>query len=273
MANLPDQGFLELGDQRLEYRMIGPRPDAAPTLVLLHEGLGSVSMWGDFPERLQASTGAGVFVYSRQGYGQSSPATLPRKLDFMHIEARETLPRVLQAIGFKRGLLVGHSDGASIAAIYTGSVQDHRISGAVLMAPHFIVEDVTSASIVAVRKAYDTTDLRARLARHHADPDATVHGWTDVWLNNDFRRWDLTEELSYIRVPLLIVQGEDDPFGTMRQTEIALEECHCPVEVLVLPNTRHVPHREAPAATLEAVTRFVRGLLTEKERAGTGQKI
>ena len=129
---------------RLEYRMIGPRPDDAPTLVLLHEGLGCVGMWGDFPDKLQAATGFGVFVYSRVGYGQSSPATLPRQLDFMHDEAREMLPRLLDAIGFRRGLLVGHSDGASIAAIYGGSVQDHRVRGLVLMAPHFIVEDVTS---------------------------------------------------------------------------------------------------------------------------------
>src|ERR1043166_4369664 len=167
MANLPDQGFLELSDQQLEYRMIGPRPDAAPTLVMLHEGLGSAGMWGDFPAKLQAATGAGVCVYSRLGYGHSSPAKLPRTLDFMHVEARNTLPRVLDAIGFRRGLLVGHSDGASIAAIYAGSVQDHRMSGLVLIAPHFVVEDVTSASIVEVRKAYDTTDLRARLARYH----------------------------------------------------------------------------------------------------------
>ena len=144
---LSDKGFLDIGAQRLEYRMIGPRPDTAPTLVLLHEGLGCVEMWGDFPDKLQAATGAGVFVYSRMGYGRSSPATLPRKLDFMHEEARQTLPLILDAIGFQRGLLVGHSDGASIAAIYGGSVQDHRVNALVLMAPHFIVEDVTSASI------------------------------------------------------------------------------------------------------------------------------
>ncbi len=267
MASLSDQGFLDLGNQRLEYRMIGPRPDAAPTLVLLHEGLGSVSMWADFPERLQQATGAGVFVYSRRGYGRSSPAVLPRRLDFMHVEARETLPRILTAIGFRRGLLVGHSDGASIAAIYAGSVQDRRIVGIVLMAPHFIVEDVTSASIREVRKAYDTTDLRARLARHHADPDATVHGWTDVWLDNDFRRWDLTEDLAYIRVPVLLIQGEDDQYGTVRQVEIAREECTCPVEVLMLPKVRHVPHREAPEATLNAIAGFVSARLTESEGA------
>ena len=130
------------------------------------------------------------------------------------------------------------------------------MTGLVLMSPHFFVEDVTSASIAEVRKAYDTTDLRARLGRWHADGDATVHGWTDVWLKNDFRQWDLTEDLAYIRVPILIVQGEHDQYGTMRQIEAAQEECYCPVEVLVLPNAKHVPHREAPEATLEAIADF-----------------
>jgi pimeloyl-ACP methyl ester carboxylesterase len=257
MTALSDSGFLDLGDQRLEYRFVGPRPQAAPTLVLLHEGLGSVSMWGDFPERLSSATGCGVFVYSRKGYGRSSPASLPRTLEFMHEEARETLPRVLDAIDLRSGLLVGHSDGASIAAIYGGSVQDSRIAGLVLMAPHFIVEDVTAESIRDFRTAYETTDLRARLARHHADVDATAHGWSDVWLLNDFRTWDITEDLAYIRVPVLIVQGEDDQYGTARQVEIAQEECYCPVEVLMLPGTRHVPHREAPERTLAAVADFV----------------
>jgi pimeloyl-ACP methyl ester carboxylesterase len=258
---LADEGFLDLGDQRLEYRMIGPRPDAAPTLVVLHEGLGSVGMWGDFPEKLQAATGAGVFVYSRAGYGQSSPVKLPRTLRFMHDEARETLPRLLDAIGFQRGLLVGHSDGASIAAIYGGSVQDHRVGGLVLMSPHFIVEDVTSASIAELRKAYDTTDLRARFARWHKDADATVHGWTDVWLENDFHTWDISEDLAFIRVPILIVQGEDDQYGTVRQIEIAQEECYCPVEVALLPKVRHVPHREAPEITLRTVADFSKRVL------------
>jgi pimeloyl-ACP methyl ester carboxylesterase len=253
----PDSGFLSIGTQRLEYRMIGPRPDEAPTLVMLHEGLGCVGMWGDFPDRLQAATGLGVFVYSREGYGQSSPAKLPRPLNFMHTEAQQTLPKILNAIGFQHGLLVGHSDGASIAAIYGGSHQDHRVSGIVLIAPHFIVEDVTSASIAEMRKAYDTTELRARLARYHADVDATVHGWSDVWLKGDFRKWDLTEFLAYIRVPVLIVQGEGDQYGTVRQIEIAQEECYCPVEVALLPNAKHVPQREAPEATLKAIAEFV----------------
>lgn len=265
---LADSGFLSIGDQRLEYRMIGPRPGEAPTLVLLHEGLGCVGMWGDFPDKLQAATGLGVFVYSREGYGQSSPASPPRPLNFMHTEAQDTLPKILETIGFQHGLLVGHSDGASIAAIYGGSHQDHRVSGIVLIAPHFIVEDVTSTAIAEMRKAYDTTDLRARLARYHADVDATVHGWSDVWLKGDFRKWDLTEFLAYIRVPVLIVQGEGDQYGTVRQIEIAQEECYCPVEVALLPGAKHVPQREAPEATMTAMTEFIARVL-QNEMAGT----
>ena len=269
MVALADQGFLELESLRLEYRMVGPRPDAAPTLILLHEGLGSAGMWGDFPEKLAAATGFGVFAYSRVGYGQSSPAALPRTLDFMHVEARQTLPRLLDAIGFQQGILVGHSDGASIAAIYGGSVQDRRVRGLVLMAPHFIVEDVTMAAIVAIRKAFDTTEVRARFQRWHADADATVRGWSDVWLNNDVRAWDLREDLAYIRVPILIIQGEHDDFGTVRQIEIAREECTCPVDVLLMPDVKHIPHREAPDATLAAIAGFCSRLLREHGAAET----
>ena len=272
MPTLSDQGFLDLAPQRLEYRMVGPRPDAAPTLILLHEGLGSAGMWGDFPEQLSAATGCGVFAYSRHGYGQSSPAQLPRTLDFMHVEARLTLPRLLDAIGFRQGILVGHSDGASIAAIYGGSVQDHRVRGLVLMAPHFVVEDVTINSIREIRQAFDTTDTRTRLARWHADAQATVHGWTDVWLKNDFRVWDLTEDLAYIRVPILIIQGEHDHYGTGRQIEIAREECTCPVDVLLMPGVKHVPHREAPAETLAAIANFCARLLRAPEGAGAAAR-
>jgi pimeloyl-ACP methyl ester carboxylesterase len=253
---------------RLEYRMTGPRPDQAPTLVLLHQGLGSVGMWGDFPERLADATGFGVFAYSRQGYGQSSPAPLPRALDFMHVEARQALPRVLDAIGFRQGVLVGHSDGASIAAIHAGSVQDHRVRGLAMMAPHFIVEDVTMAAIVGIRKAFDSGEVRAQFARSHADADATVRGWSDVWLTNDVRAWDLREDLAYIRVPVLIIQGEQDNFGTVRQIEIAREECYCPVDALLLPDVRHIPYREAPEATLEAIAQFCNRLLREHQGAG-----
>lgn len=254
---LDDSGFFDVGSQRLEYRMIGPRPDAAPTLVLLHEGLGCVGLWGDFPDKLAAATGLGVFVYSRAGYGQSSPVRLPRPLTYMHEEARETLPRLLETIGFRRGLLVGHSDGASIATIYAGSHQDHRVGGLVLIAPHFFTEDSGIRAIEEAREAYDTGDLRTRLSRWHQDVDNAFRGWNGAWLDPEFRKWDITEFLAYIRVPVLIVQGEDDQYGTVKQIEAAERECYCPVEVALLTGARHSPQREAAGATLKAISDFV----------------
>jgi pimeloyl-ACP methyl ester carboxylesterase len=266
MARLEDTGFLEIGDQRLEYRMIGPQPGQAPTLVLLHEGLGCVGLWGDFPDRLQKATGAGVFVYSRAGYGQSSPVKLPRPLTYMHEEARQTLPVLLDAIGLRDGLLIGHSDGASIATIYAGSHQDHRLRGLVLIAPHFFTEDMGIASIVEAKKAYETTDLRAKLARWHKDPDNAFLGWNGAWLDPDFRKWDITEELAYIRVPILIVQGEDDQYGTAKQIKAAERDCYCPVEVALLRGAKHSPQREAPEVTLKTIAEFVTHLLADNTR-------
>jgi pimeloyl-ACP methyl ester carboxylesterase len=262
---LSDSGFLDIGSQHLEYRMIGPRPDAAPTLVLLHEGLGCVGLWNDFPDKLQKATGCGVFVYSRAGYGQSSPVKLPRPLSYMHEEARETLPRLLEAIGFQRGLLIGHSDGASIVAIYAGSHQDHRVGGLVLMAPHFFTEDAGIRSIEEARRSYETGDLRPRLARWHTHVDNAFWGWNGAWLDPDFRQWDITEFLAYIRVPILIVQGEDDQYGTVKQIEVAQAECYCPVEVALMPGARHSPQRDAPEATLTAISAFVLRALEANE--------
>ncbi len=260
---LADQGFVDLGDMRLEYRMVGPRPDAAPTLVLLHEGLGSVAIWGGFPEHLAEATGTGVFSFSRAGYGNSSPSQLPRSVAFMHEEAQQVLPRLLDAIGFRRGLLVGHSDGASIAAIYAGSVQDHRVRGLVLMAPHFFAEEMGLAEIVRAKADFEAGTLRAKLARLHANPDNAFHNWCGPWLDPEFRKWDLTDALAHIRVPILIVQGEHDQYGTIRQIEVAQEECYCPVEVVLLPETKHAPYREAPFATLRAISDFTNRLLRD----------
>jgi len=262
-VTLPDEGVLELAPQRLEYRMIGPRPDAAPTIVMLHEGLGCVGLWGAFPEQLAAATGAGVFVYSRAGYGNSSPAALPRPLSFMDEEALDVLPRVLAAIGFQRGILFGHSDGASIATIYAGSVQDHRVRGLVLMAPHFFTETMGLTEIRRAGEAFKAGILRNKLKRWHADVDGAFRSWIEPWLNPDFQKWDITEALGYIRVPILILQGAEDQYGTLKQVDAAKEECFCPVEVAILPGARHSPHRDAPVATLDAVAGFTNRLLRD----------
>jgi len=253
---LQSAGLLRIGGSDLEYRMIGPAPDHAPTIVMLHEGLGSAALWGDFPDRLQAATGAGVFLYSRAGYGASSPVPLPRPLDYMSIEALEVLPHVLEAIGFRTGLLLGHSDGASIAAIYAGGKSDHRVRGVVMIAPHFIVEDMGVAAIAETRTAYENAGLKARLARWHRQVDNAFYGWSDAWLDPAFRNWDISDHLAYIRVPVAILQGADDQYGTMRQVEIAREECYCPVDVTIIPGAGHSPHREAAEIALQSVADF-----------------
>jgi pimeloyl-ACP methyl ester carboxylesterase len=273
-VTLADTGFLDLAPLRLEYRMIGPRPDAAPTIVMLHEGLGSVGLWGSFPDEIAAATGAGVLVYSRAGYGKSSVGKLPRSTSFLNEEACEVLPRVLDAIGFQRGMLLGHSDGASIAAIYAGSVQDHRVRGVVLIAPHFFTEEMGLAEIRRARKSFESGGLREKLTRWHDDVDSAFRSWNVPWLDPAFEKWDITEALAYIRVPILIVQGENDQYGSLRQIEAAQQECFCPVETAILPGIRHVPYREAPELTLEIIAGFINRLLRdhhEGERpAGSG---
>jgi pimeloyl-ACP methyl ester carboxylesterase len=253
---LADHGHISVGGASLEYRMIGPRPDAAPTIVMLHEGLGSVTTWGDVPQKVAERTGAGVFVYSRAGYGRSSTITLPRPADYMQREATDVLPKVLDAIGFQRGILLGHSDGGTIAAYYAGSAQDHRVRGLILMAPHFFMEQSNIEAIRKMRETYATTDLRARLARHHDDVDVAFHGWSDAWLDRAFMDFDTTDALAYIRVPVLVIQGAADPYGTLAQVKVVADECYCPVETLVLDGVGHAPHRERPAETLDAVAAF-----------------
>jgi len=261
MSSLTDTGMLDLGDQQLEYRWVGPRPNAAPTLVLLHEGLGCVGLWGDFPERLATATGLGVFLYSRAGYGASSTIALPRPINYMDPEAKAVLPRVLQAIGFQRGLLIGHSDGASIATIYAGSTEDHRISGLVLIAPHFFTEEMGLAAIAQAKVAFESGDLRQRLARWHQNVDAAFKGWNGAWLDPGFRAWDITDALAYIRVPVAIIQGVDDQYGTQRQIAVAEEQCYCPVEVTLLDGVQHAPQRESPDRVAQVIAEFAKRTL------------
>jgi pimeloyl-ACP methyl ester carboxylesterase len=253
-------GFLIIGESELEYRVSGD-PAAPPAIVMLHEGLGSAALWGGFPDKLAAALGVTVFAYSRAGYGASSPVALPRPLSFMHDEANGVLPPLLDAIGFRRGLLLGHSDGASIAAIFAGSRQDHRVRGISLIAPHFITEDMGIAAIRSTTAAYEAGDLKPRLARWHRNVDVAFYGWSRAWLDPAFRGWDISEFLAYIRVPVQIVQGENDAYGTIRQIEIAEEECYCPVEVALLAGVGHSPQREQPDVTLATIADFAERIL------------
>jgi len=247
-------GFLTAGGRRLEWARWGPPPSAGPAIVLLHEGLGCLGLWRDFPDRLAAATGWAVVGYSRAGYGRSDPAELPRPLDYMTREALQVLPGVLEATGFRRGVLLGHSDGATIAAEYAGRQHDPRLQGLVLMAPHFFAEPVGLAEIARARAAF-SAGLRDRLARWHDDPEATFAGWNDAWLDPRFAAWNVAGVVTGLRVPVLAIQGRQDQYGTLAQIE-TLCASPAPVELLVLDPCRHAPHQEQPARVLQAVAGF-----------------
>jgi pimeloyl-ACP methyl ester carboxylesterase len=240
----------------LESLWYGPSPDVAPTLVFLHEGLGSVSTWRDYPRRLADRTGSGALVYSRRGYGSSPPAELPRPIEYMHDEA-EVLEDVLRHFRVRDAVLVGHSDGASIALIYAGRVRSGPVRALILEAPHVFAEQSGIDSIAAMTKAYDTTDLRQRLARHHSNVDNAFRGWNDVWLDPGFRDWNIEEFLPAITVPMLLIQGTADEYGTWKQIEAIERQVLGPVETLRVPDARHAPHRDQPEIVLERMSAFI----------------
>jgi pimeloyl-ACP methyl ester carboxylesterase len=260
--------FFSIDGVSLEYLWLGPGPDEAPVLVFLHEGLGCVEMWKDFPERAAEATGWGALAFSRAGYGKSDPCALPRPLGFMHIEGLVTLPRVLDAAGIRRAVLVGHSDGASIALINAGGLRDERILGLVLMAPHVLVEPVTVESIRAAGEAYEKTDLRQRLSRYHGDNvDCAFLGWNRAWLHPLFLSWNLEIFLPGIEVPVLLIQGEEDNYGTALQLETIERGLPAPPEVRLLKGCGHSPFRDQPEMTLEALTGFVSGWNASRGKA------
>jgi pimeloyl-ACP methyl ester carboxylesterase len=243
-----------LDGRRFEYRVIEPA-DACGDLVMLHEGLGSVSLWRDFPEKLARVTGRRTLVYSRQGHGRSSPLDTPRKADYMHIEARLWLPAMINRLAIHRPVLFGHSDGASIALIHAANPES-EVAGIIALAPHVKVEDLTVRSIAVAGRAYLETDLRSRLSRHHLEVDSTFWEWNRIWLDPAFLNWNIEALLPSIRCPILAIQGEDDEYGTMQQiTSIA--RAARDAKLLVLPACRHSPHRDQAQAVLAAAREFV----------------
>jgi pimeloyl-ACP methyl ester carboxylesterase len=250
------RGDIASDGKRLEAVAYGPQPDQAPTIVMLHEGLGCIALWRDFPAKLASATGCGVFAYSRAGYGGSERVDPPRPLDYMSREARFSLPAVLEAIGLQRGILIGHSDGASIAAIYAGEHADERIQGLVLMAPHVFTEAMGLASIAKARSAYETGDLRAKLAKYHAHVDCAFLGWNGAWLDPGFKSWNIEDAVGRWRVPALLIQGVDDQYGTLRQIRAIEARSPAPVTSLVLEACRHAPQTDQPEATLDAIVQF-----------------
>lgn len=249
--------------QRLEHAWHGPPPERAPTLVLLHEGLGCVTTWRDVPARLAAATGMGALVYSRRGYGASDPVTPPRPLDYMEREGLAVLPAVLDAAGVRRAVLVGHSDGASIALVHAGRPDpDPRVAGLALEAPHLFCEELSVRSIAAAREAFLAGDLRARLERHHGvNTEGAFWGWNRAWLDPAFRAWTLEPFARRVQVPVLVIQGAGDEYGTLAQVEAVERFCPGPVERLVLPACGHAPHRDQPEAALAAIARFASACL------------
>jgi len=256
-------GRLTARGKMLDYACWGPPPDTAPTLVLLHEGLGCVALWRDFPERLAAATGLGVVAYSRAGYGQSDPADLPRPLDYMTREAVQVLPEVLERLGLRNYALVGHSDGATIAAEYAGRIDDRRLDGLVLIAPHFFTEAGGLAEIAAARDAYRSGTLRQRMAKYHRDPDTAFHGWNDAWLAPGFRDWTVAAVIDGWQVPCLAVQGADDQYGSLDQVRIIEARSPAAVELRVVAAAGHAPHLERQTEVLETVAGFCSRVVRE----------
>ena len=247
---------------RIEHHWIARRRDDRPLIVFLHEGLGSAAMWRDFPQRLCAAADCRGLVYSRPGYGRSTPRAAEEawNLDFMHRQAHEVLPALFEALGIDgaadRPWLFGHSDGGSIALLFAARFSD-RLAGTIVLAPHIRVEDLSIESIQKARTAYLETDLRERLAKYHADPDSAFWGWNDIWLHPPFREWSIETEIESIRCPLLAVQGVDDEYGTLEQIRgIARRVPH--TQLLELTDCRHSPHRDHPERVIAATRTFIR---------------
>lgn len=252
---------IEIDGKALEYQRLPsahPR-EGAPAMVFLHEGLGAISLWRDFPQRVADATGCEAVVFSRAGYGRSDPADGPRTVDYMHKEGLQVLPALIDALELAAPILFGHSDGGSIALLCAGGTRI-GLTGLVVLAPHVIVEDITLAGIVEAGRAYASTDLPRRLGRHHRDGDRVFRDWHDTWLSPAFRDWNIEAYLPAIRCPVLALQGEDDEYATMDQIE-RIARGAPDVDLVKLADCRHSPHKDQPEAVIEATRAFVERLL------------
>jgi pimeloyl-ACP methyl ester carboxylesterase len=250
---------LTAGGHRIDYEWLGPRPADAPTIVFLHEGLGCVEMWRDFPQRVVDETGCGALIYSRAGYGHSDKIELPRPVRFMHDEALIVLPDILQELQFDDAILLGHSDGGSISLINAGGVNPSTVRALVLEAPHVFVEEFGLKSIRAAAIEYEKGDLRKKLERYHGNNvDSAFWGWNKVWLNPEFRDWNIEEYLPGISVPVLVIQGENDQYGTWSQVDAIEKGCTGEVQSVKLSDCGHSPHRDQPERALDAIVAFLK---------------
>ena len=252
-AVAPEMQHLTAAGHRLEYYWTAEHDGEGPALVFLHEGLGSAELWRDFPARLTAETGLPALVYSRYGYGGSDVLEGPCGVDYMHTEALEALPVFRDALDLDDVILVGHSDGASIALIHAAQ---HPVRGLILEAPHLFVEDETIAGIEDAKTAYETTDLSERIARRHIDGEATFRGWNDIWFSPAFRDWNIEEYLPAITCPSLVIQGVDDEYGTEAQPAALGQQSSGPVDAVMVPDCGHAPHRDATEGVLDVMADF-----------------
>lgn len=251
-------GYIEIGGKRLEVEWHGPPPDEALTLVFLHEGLGCVSRWRDFPARLAAATGCGALVYSRLGYGRSDACCLPRPISFMHTEGLKVLPELMDAVGIKACILIGHSDGGSIAIIYAGGTPAPPLVGLITEAAHVFCEEISVRSIREAKDRYLNGDLRKKLAKYHGDNvDCAFWGWNGAWLDPDFMQWNLEQFLPGIKVPMLAIQGEQDQYGTAAQLEAIARQAGGETQSLMLTDCGHAPHIDQTDATFQAMKDFI----------------
>jgi len=257
----PHRADVIVDGKRLETLGLAPRLDDVPTIVMLHEGLGSVALWKDFPHALAARTGCGVLGYSRFGHGNSEKQVEKRPVNFMHHEGEVVLPELLDKLGVIKPILLGHSDGGSIALIFAGRYPEHT-RGLILEAPHVFVEEYGLASIRAAKTAFEFTDFRAKLARYHAHVDETFWAWNDIWLDPEFPKWNIEEYLDSIRCPVLCIQGEQDEYGTRAQVDTIVTKVPG-AELLMLPDCGHSPHRDQREATLASITQFVSRLTAD----------
>ncbi len=259
-----ESSYAQINHQRIEYKKINPVSiNNDRVLVLLHEGLGSVEAWQNFPDQLAEVTGSTVLIYSRLGYGQSDPCSIPRPLSYMHDEAQVALPELLKQLcqHDQKFLLLGHSDGASIAAIFGGRNPPPNLQGLILFAPHFVTEQVAVSAIETAKHAFESGDLRQKLQRYHGNNvDIAFNGWCNAWLDPEFRNWNITSYLSDIRVPVKVIQGKQDQYGSSRQIEIAEAHVQARLETNLLDNCRHSPHREQTEVVLNLVDDFIRTL-------------
>ncbi len=254
------KSFLKIKDKYIEFISFGDFSDGKPTLILLHEGLGSVSMWKEIPELIFRHTKLNVMVYSRFGYGESSDCELPRPLNYMTVEAEKYLPIIIKKLKIKNYILIGHSDGGTIAAL-ASSLGNNNLLGTILLAPHFFIE---KSNLIAIKKTvneYENGSLRPRLNKYHNNVDCAFNGWSNVWLNKKFKDWDITNCIPKIKIPVLGIQGLNDPYGSVEQLNIIQKKIKGTFKKKLINNCGHNPFNDHPKTTLELINNFIKNLV------------